>query len=238
MASCSLQLSGTLIVGGDGCGCGEGAGQKIQPLAFACSSTYYGAIASTDCAQQVLTAGAIGDNWAELPIAGALGAFHLLFVKSNAPIRLRIGADAAELAGAGAVFPHVFAGGETFAFDVDGVSVPVSFTAGSKTAAVVAQVINQAAIGAGLSFLPASVGTDGQLRLRGLKTGSQGSVDITTALAAIGYASADAEALGEGSDVDVNGLFMTQFNTSGAPTRIQVSGSAQIEVLAAGSAPA
>jgi hypothetical protein len=44
--------------------------------------------------------------------------------------------------------------------------------------------------------------------------------------------------VGEGSDVDVNGLFMTQFNSSGAPTRIQVSGSAQIEVLAAGSAPA
>lgn len=238
MASCSLQLSGAIVIGGAGCGCGDGSGQKVQPLAFSCSNTYYGAIASTDCAQQVSTSGALGDNWVELPLSDAIGQFQLLFAKSNAPIRLRIGAAEAEVAGSGAVFPHVFAGGEILAFDVDGVSVSTTFTSGSKSAAVVALAINQAALAAGLLFLPASVGSDGQLRLRGAKTGIQGSVDITTPLAAVGYASAAALALGEGEDINVNGLYLSQFSSSAAPERIQVSGSAQIEVLVAGTAPA
>jgi hypothetical protein len=159
----------------------------------------------------------------------------MLYLKSSAPVRLRIGAAPAELLGTSGTFPTLFAGGEDFDVTVDGTVVATTFTSGAQSAAQVAAQINQAAIGAGLAFLPAFVQTNGQLGLRGSATGSQGSLVITDPNATIGFASASS-ATGEGEDVNVSGLLLTQFDPSQAPERIQVSGSALIEVLAAGAA--
>ncbi len=238
MGTCSLTLSGQILVGGPGCGCsGSDLSQKLVGLGFACSGQIYQAIGGTDCAVPIATAGAVGDVFQELPNVSSIGGFQLLALKTSAKVMLRIGAAPAELLGSGGTFPTLFSGGQTFAFDVDSVSVPVVFQAGDQTAAQVVSRINQAAIAAGLTFLPAFVQTNGQVGLRGTRTGLTGFVDVTTANATVGFPSSVAPAgyaSGEGSDVLVNGLTLMQFDPSSPPERIQISGSAQIEVLAAG----
>lgn len=235
MGTCSLTLSGQIVVGGPGCGCsGSDLSQKLVGLGFACSGQIYQAIGGTDCAVPIATAGAAGDLFQELPNVSSIGGFQLLAIKSSAKVVLRIGAGPAELLGSGGTFPTLFAGGETFAFTVDSTPVPVAFLVGDQTAAQVASRINQAAIAAGATFLPAFVQTNGQVGLRGVATGSSGLVDITTANATVGFASAAALAEGEGNDLTVNGLALMQFDPSSPPERIQISGSANIEVLAAG----
>jgi hypothetical protein len=184
----------------------------------------------------VQTAGVLGTHWTEL-VPGQLKNFQLLYFRSRmVPMRLRIGAAPATLLGSGASWPVLFAGGETFTPVVDGVAVPVTFTAGSRSAQQVATLINQAAVGAGLMALPASVDATGQLRLTGSATGEQGLLTVTTALAAIGFASTAARDVGAGTDLDVNGLCLLQFEEQTAPTRIQVSGVGWVEFLAAGAA--
>lgn len=235
MGTCSLTLSGQIVVGGPGCGCsGSDLSQKLVGLGFACSGQIYQAIGGTDCAVPIATAGAAGAVFQELPNVSSIGGFQLLALKSSAKVVLRIGAAPAELLGAGGVFPTLFSGGQTFTFTVDAVSVPVVFQAGDQTAAQVVSRINQAAIAAGLTFLPAFVQTSGQVGLRGVATGDAGLVDITLANATVGFASAASEAHGAGDDLTVNGLALMQFDPGSPPERIQISGSANIEVLAAG----
>ncbi len=231
-----LTLTGQIVVGGQGCGCDAG-NTTLRGLSFACPYSTFAAVASTDCPVGIATPGAVGDSFVELPVSDSIGEFLLLSVKSSAPVVLRIGAGAAELAGASGTFPTGFVGGETFSVAVDGVSVPVVFTSAAQSALQVALQVNQAALAAGLAYLPMSVSSNGQLKLAGSKTGVQGSLDILTANAAIGFASAAAESVGAGEDLRVNGLALLQFDASDAPERIQISGSAQVEVLAAGSAP-
>jgi hypothetical protein len=236
--SCLVNLTGKITVGGD-CGCsGGGSGgapTKQQPLSFACQGVNYPAIVSTDCPQQIQTPGVIGASWVDVPGQGTLANYRLLYVLTKAPMALRIGAAAATLLGSGGTFPTGFVGGETFAFEADGIAVPVVFTSGAQSAAQVVAQINQAAVGAGLTYLPATVDTTGQVRLTGKATGVQGSIEITTANAVVGFAAATTVA-GSGSDVRINGLFLAQFDEQAAPTRIQISGQGQVEVLAAGSA--
>jgi hypothetical protein len=235
--SCSLQLQGSLISGGSGCGCSSGdSGGRVIPIALACATMAFGAVVATDCAQQVQTLGAPGDNWVELPVSDAVGAVQLVYVKASNAVRLRIGAAPAELLGAAGTFPTGFVGGESLDFTVDGVAVAVTFTSGAQSAAQVAAQINQAAIGAGLSYLPASVQTNGQLALRGARTGAQGTLLVTDANATIGFPD-EADVSGEGADVPVSGIFLAQFDTLAAPERIQISGIATVEVLLAGTAP-
>jgi hypothetical protein len=237
---CQITLTGKLVVGGEGCGgCSGGSPSKQLPLSFACSGKTYGAVVSSDCPQQIQTLGALGVTWQDLIGVGQIGAYQLLYLLTKTAMRLRIGAAEASLLGNGASWPVVFAGTETFAPVVDGVTVPVAFTAATRTAAQTATAINQAAVGAGLGFLPASVDpVTGQLRISGRQTGTQGTVTIATALAAIGFGSTSAVAVGSGSDLDVNGLQVLTFEGSTAPTRIQISGQGQIEVLAAGTSVA
>jgi hypothetical protein len=234
--ACQLNLSGNIIVGGQGCGC-EGGNTKVQGLSFACPYTTFQAVASTDCAVAIATPGAPGDSFVELPTSDAIGSFLLLALKSSAPVVLRIGAGEAVLLGSGGIFPTGFAGGELFAFVVDSVAVNVTFQSGDQSASQVAVRVNQAAVAAGLSFLPMTLQTNGQLKIAGQKTGVAGFVDIVTANAAIGFPSAAAYVEGGGKDQRVSGLLLQQFDPSVPPARIQISGTAQIEVLAAGTAP-
>ena len=236
---CLVSLTGKVIVGGgNDCGCsGSGAPSKQQPLELACPGKQYPATVSTDCPTQVQTFGSPGAEFVDLPGTSALGNMQLLVVRTRASMVLRVGAAPALLVGASGTFPTGFAGGETFAFTVDLTPVPVVFTAAAQTAAQVAQEINQAAIGAGLSFLPARVMTNGQLELTGLATGLQGSLAVTTANAVIGFPSI-ATAVGAGRDHKINGLFIAQYDNDDAPTRVQISGQGYVEALAAGAAAA
>lgn len=234
--TCSVELQGTLAVGG-GCGCsGDGSGSSAsKSLSLGCSGVVFGQVGETPCPVTIQTAGAPGDVFVDLPGTAGLGSSQLLFVKTNAPMVLRIGAAPAELPGSGASFPVVMVGTEVLGFEVDAVSVSAAFDAGSTTAQSAASQINQAAIAAGLTYLPASVSSSGQLLLTGQKTGWQGTVEITTALASVGFA-ALSDAVGEGADLPIYGLSLNQFSSTGAPTLVQISGIGQVEVFAAGAA--
>ena len=99
----------------------------------------------------------------------------------------------------------------------------------------VAQRINAAAALAGLATPRAVVQTSGQLAVSGVATGSQGSVDVTggTGRATLGLALGSVSGLGE--DLNVYGSMLCEFPTyPDAPSRIQVSGTATLDVVAAG----
>ncbi len=235
MGACSLTLTGQLIVGGSNCGaCSDGSGsnQTIKGLGFACSSIYFQAVKSTECPEALQTLGAVGDAFVELPVE--LAAYHLLLVKSSAPVVVRVGAAPAILTGTGGVFPANL-DTQLFAFTQDGVPVSFSFVGNGLTAAQVALQINQQALADGVAIdaLPASVNSGGLLVLTGKNTGVQGSIVITTGIAATGFTTGES-AVGEGADLNVNGTALVQFDQTNAPTRIQISGTAQIEVLVAG----
>jgi len=234
MGACSLTLTGQLIVGGSNCGaCSDGssANQTIKGLGFACSSLYFQAVKSTECPEALQTLGAVGDVFVELPVE--LAAYHLLLVKSSAPIVVRVGAAPAELIGTGGVFPANL-DTQAFAFSIDGVPVAFNFVGNGLTAEAVALQINQQALADGVAIdaLPAFV-SGGLVVLRGKKTGTQGSISITTGIAATGFTTGES-AVGAGADLNINGTALVQFDQTDAPTRIQISGTAQIEVLVAG----
>lgn len=228
--SCSLVLDGHISVGGDGCGCSDGgASSTVRGLSLSCQSDSFAAIKSTDCAVQVATLGAVGQNWAELPIT--LSAYKFLSLKSSAAIKLRIGAAAAVAEGSGGTFPATTLNAVTWDLEVDGVAFTTTFAGASLSAAQVAAQVNAAAMLAGLAFPPASVNASGQLKITGLLTGAAGTL-LADALAALGFASAVDNA-GAGADLDVWGSYLQQFGDA-MPARIQISGNAKVEILAAG----
>lgn len=233
--TCTLQLTGNVSVGGGACVCaGAGAqpSSKTMGLSFSCAGTIYGAITSTDCPTSIAAT-----SFIELPGSDSIGRFELLSFKSNAAMTLRIGAAAATILGAGGTFPTGFSGGEAFDFTVDGVNIAGTFTAAAQNIGDVVNELNQAAVGAGFAYLPFAADVSGQVSVTGQETGSDGSVVVNTANATIGFPTAGQSVTGGGSDMVVNGLALIQFNSTDAPTRIQVKGTGQIEVLAAGTAP-
>lgn len=232
MAACALTLTGMIAVGGPGCCGSSGESQKIQPLSFGCPNTLYQAIASTDCPVAIATPGTPGQAFIPCPGTQDLASVSLLLVKASQPVLLRIGAAPATLQGASGTFPTSFAGGETFTFKADTITVATTFTSGAQSAAQVAVQINQAAVAAGLDYLPASVSSNGQLKLTGEKTGKDGSLQVTVANATIGFPTL-LTTLGAGTDQTVRTL-LAEFDPSSSPGAILISGNARVEILAAG----
>ncbi len=236
MSTQQVKLTGQICVGGTVCPdpCAAPS-SKLQGLSLSCASVSFGCVVSTDVPCQVTTAGAVGAAFVDLPVTDSLDAIELLYVRSNALMRLRIGAAPASLPSTGLALP--LSGGETLIVAVDGqAAVTTTFTA-ATTAQAVANEINAAAALLGQAP-PASINTAGALVLSGVLTGAEGTVRVTggTGQAALGFASGvNDSADGAGSDIDFNGIFLAEFGKSGsAPTRVQISGSGTVEVFAAG----
>lgn len=233
--SSTITLQGSLDVGGDQCSTGCGSGDRTtRGLAFQCSSAYFQGAFSTDIPVQIATLGQIGAAWLDLPSTRSLLSIELLSLKTNQPVRLRIGAAPAVVTGVGGTFPTLFGGGETLTFDVDGQAVSVAFLIGDQSAAQVAARINAACALLALPTPVATVNTSGQLALSGLLTGVQGDVNITGGSGRATLGLALGKVLGGGSDVDVFDIFLLRTPQPSAITRVQISGVATIEVLAAG----
>ena len=233
--TCSVQLTGSVSVGGS-CGCAGfssngSPSSKTMGLSFSCAGTSYGAVNSSDCPISINTT-----EFIALPGSDAVGDFQLLSLKSSSAVTLRIGAAAATLLAVGGSYPTGFSGGEAFSLTIDGTVVSGTFTVAAQNIGDVVNELNQAAISAGLTYLPFSADVSGQVRATGQASGSDGSVRVNVTTSEIGF-TAGAEAIGSGEDVDINGLFLVQFSSVSAPTNIQIKGSAQIEVLIAGAAP-
>lgn len=257
MASCgTLELQGSLRTQSDACGSaascgGVSAGTKVQPLGLRCVSSR--PIVSSDCGIQIATPGTPGDNFIDLPVVDSLDRVEVLYLGAATQfVWLRIvqnGDGTAQLATAG-TFPTGFGGGETLELQIDGApSFTTTFTAAAQSAQDVANEINAAAALAGYTRGPASVdATSGQVVVASSKTGpvrpagptfEQGSVVAVsgTALATLGL-TAGQTVYGSGSDIRVAGTFLNEFGRgTDAPDRILISGSAEVEILAAGTTP-
>lgn len=235
----NLILSGWLQPGGDGCGCASGANGGSRKLAFACGSEYYQTIVATESPIRIQTAGILGQTFQDLDILDQLDAIEFLYLTSDQPVMIRIGAREAQILGTSIAFPVNTVGGETFIVEIDGVSFTYTAPAGSfANMAALANALNGAAAAAGLPTprFTAPAATPTSLLISGSETGSLGEVVVGngTLNAQIGFTNGQV-ALGSGSDVSFQGLWMTQFQRyPSAPERIQISGSANVSVLAAG----
>jgi hypothetical protein len=233
--TCSLTLKGNMVIG-DPCvsSCGS-SGQKITPLGLGCGGgVTYGAVSSTDCAIAVTTTGALGAEYVELPGVSGVSEIYFLHVKSSSTVWLLIDGAPAELQLSGGTYPTGFAGGEAFGFTVDGTSVAGTFTVAAQSVDQVVTELNQAAVAAGLPYLPFSA-VGSQVKVTGATVGPNGSIAVDTTNATIGATSGDSAA-GAGEILKINGVALIQFESTTAPSAVYISGSASVEVTAAGAA--
>lgn len=246
MAQGSLTLKGSLEVGDFACaiGCPPSALTDRHVLTLSlkdCLKKFFVSIVETPVPIQIATVGAVGAAFDDLSLLDEIGTIELLFLRTSAPVVARIGAGPAILVGTGGTFPTGFSGGETFTLTIDGTAISVTFTAGASTAQDVANEINAAAALAGVATPRATVAASGQLSINSILTGTQGTVVVTggTGAGTIGYAGTPS-AVGTGEDVPVDGIFLVEFGREGAtpapPQRVQLSGQANVTVLAAGTA--
>ncbi len=235
MSTQQVKLTGQILVGGSVCPdpCGT-TSNKVQGLALSCASAGFQCVVSSDVPCALSTSGALGDEFVELPITDALDEVQLLYVGSNALMRLRSYAAPADLMSTGVTLP--LAGGATLVTEVDGQpAVTTTFTAATTTEQV-ANEINAACALLGQESI-ASV-ESASLVLRGVLTGPEGSVTVTggTGQAALGFGAGTNDAAGGGGeDIDFNGIYLVQYGMNGgAPSRIQISGQGILEIFAAG----
>lgn len=250
MSSGSVNLTGQLQVSSNACGnmvsaCGGTAGaQSRLPLALGGASIggcgcngsgkiYEKVIPPTQV--EVLTQGSVGQNFVDIDILSDFSAIEFLYIETSNTVVIRLSASPAKVTGTGGTFPTGFVGAETLTFTVDGTAVSVAFTSGDQTAAQVAARINAACALLGLATPRAAVETSGQLSIDGVLTGAQGSVAITggTGATTLGFAGTPS-ALGGGEDVRVSGLFLVEPDRNLLLSRVQVSGQANLLIVAAG----
>lgn len=237
----SISLKGVLEVGGGVCvsSCG-GADRSTKSIALRCATgQQFQSAVETAEPIRVSTPGVPGASFVDLALLGDLTSIELLYVKSDQPIVLRVGAAEPELSGTGGTFPTLFVGGETLLLDFDGTAVTVTFAAGDQTAAQVAARINAECALVGLATPRATVQTSGQILITGLGTGSGADLSVIggTGAATVGFAGTPSDT-GAGADVPVWGTFLAEFGVTGSPpappARIQVSGNANLTIVAAG----
>lgn len=237
----TITVKGVLEVGGGVCvsSCG-GADRSTKSITLRCGTgqQFQSAVMTAEPIR-IATPGAPGAAFVDLPLLDTLVSIELLYLKSDQPVVLRIGAAEPELLGTGGTFPTLFAGGETLLLDFDGIVITATFLAGDQTALQCAARINAACALAGLATPRASVQTSGQLAIRGIGTGSGADLSVTggTGAATLGFAGTPSDT-GAGADVPVWGTFLTEFGVTGSPpappARIQVSGNANLTIVAAG----
>ena len=231
----NLTLSGALRVGGD-CvtACGGASDQVVYQLALQCASSQYQSVVDVPVPLSIV--GTIGTDYVDLDVLNDLIAIEFLYLKSSGDIIARIGAGPATLTGVGGTFATILVG-ETLNITIDGTPIAVVFTGTDITAALCVARINAACALAGLATPRAVVvASTGQIQITGLATGPQGTLAITsgTATVKLGFTNGQT-AVGTGADVRFAGTLMIELSRyPNAPTRVQLSGTAQVKVLAAG----
>jgi hypothetical protein len=162
-------------------------------------------------------------------------------VKASVPITLRFYALPATAVGVGGTFPTGFSGGEALTTVIDGTSVVTTFEVGDQTIAQVIARINAAMAYNGITE-PVVEEASGQLKFTGVATvydGSNGTFDFSgTAESTLGLTSPTITNA-KGKDVDITGLFMSQFPSSATATidtltKVQISADATVDISAHG----
>jgi len=237
-----VDISGSISIGGESCGsgsggCGGGSGDlTVRALGDECGAKTYGAVFATSQPSQVLTSGAVGAAFVDLPVGEALERIEFLHLRSSSEMVLRIDGKSAKALGAGGTFPTLFAGGETLQIAIDGgATITVTFLATDQTAVDCAARINSALALVGLPTPRAVVGTTGQLEIESVTIGKGGKVEIVggTGMAQLGFSVG--ETLGSGELIKFNGLLMIEFpRNENAPKSLQVSGNGALSAVVGG----
>jgi len=238
----SISVRGSIVAGSSLCTSGGGVNQLVRELALAggCSDGLpFNSVVSGSVS--IATAGALGAEFVELDILRDLGEIEFLYVMTSARVRLRIDARPSTTLAVGGIYPTLFVGGESVDWYLDALAViPVTFDAGDQSVEQVAARFNAAAALAGAPTPRVTV-SNGQL----LFTSAVASpISSESRNAFVISAPAVATRLGlttptltpgKGGDVELCGLGMLQFPRSpNAPVRIDASGNATIEIIAAG----
>lgn len=243
----NVAVMGTLSVGE---GCGGCSNEHSSPLALGGASGCGGCSSglsydhAVEFSTAIATAGLVGAAFVDLPPLNQFTAIEFLKLSSTARIRLRLNPTRPTMTGA-TPLPGigVQAGAATITVtDSTGTQyvATVNFTAAQNTPALVVAAINAALAAAGAPFPP-----DGQIaRLSGttlvlVSPGIGPAAFIQLAAGApvdLGLGAALVRVTGTASDMpDTEGLVVLQFPRSpNAPTKIQVSGVATLEIVAAG----
>lgn len=242
----NVSIRGSLLVSEGACG-GCSSDQSTKPLSLGGSSGCCDAGLSYDHAvafsTAIATVGLPGAAFVDVPALDAFTAIEFLQIESTARIRIRANPTRPQLTGA-APLPAggVVAGAATFTVaDQGGVQyvATVNFTAAQDTPALVVAAINGALAAAG-----APIPAGGLAKLSGTTlvivapgTGPSAFVQLAAgAPADLGLGVALVKVSGTAQDLpDTEGLVVLQFPRSpNAPTKIQVSGVATLDIVAAG----
>lgn len=237
----SISIRGSITAGSGLCQSDGGVGQLVRQLGLGgcCGDgVSYSSVVVT--AVQVATPGDVGQNFAQLDALADLAEIELLYVQTSARVRFRIDARASTTLGVGGIYPTNFAGGETVDWTMDGMSpVTVTFTSGDQSVEQVAARFNAAAALVGAPTPRVTVQL-GQLLFTSAKASPvaaesrnvlTGSTPTLTRLGLL----APTVTPGKGGDVEIVGMGLWQFPRSPiAPVRVDVSGNAKIEIIAAG----
>jgi hypothetical protein len=180
-----------------------------------------------------------GGVFEDVDVLDALSEILYLYVRSSADVILRFYALPAQALGVGGTFPTLFAGGETLLITIDGVLVTVTFDVADQTAAQCVARINAAFALAGYATPLAEV-SGSQILIKGVATrvASGGVGQLTfggTGQATLGFA-APTSADAQGQDISISGLHVSEYPVTGglSPTKIQISGSATVDIVAGG----
>lgn len=236
-----IESDGKLTVQSDTCATSSGLMSRPLHLGRSsdCSEKKY--VEAVTSSQDVIsTASGVFED---VDAAEQISEIQFLYVRSSTEVILRLYAlPASALASAGA-FPTGFVGGETLLATIDGVLTTVTFDVADQTAAQVAARINAALALAGYATPLASV-VNGQIKVLGVATkrsGNEGTLSFAgTGASQLGLDAGSNPTIVEaqGQDVAINGLFMSEFPSSGdnTLTKIQISGSATVDIITAGRA--
>lgn len=225
-------LSGSLTVNGDTC-VTSSSSQTVRELSLGqgCNAgSYYEASVSSS----VVIA---GSDPVDLDCLDALTSIELLYIKSSAPVTVRINAIAAIAVGVGGTYPTGFGGGETLITTIDGTVVTTTFDVADQTLVQVINRVNSSMALAGIAT-PRADSSGGQLRITGVETAVDGTEGILsfagTGAATLGYTTpTTTDALGK--DVPLYGAGLFEFERApNAPTKVQAYGDATIDIVAAG----
>jgi hypothetical protein len=249
MKTVTLQGNITVV---DGAGCGCSSGQITSPLGLGPPGSMSGGCCTGGLVYDeaaavsvtIATVGLPGAQWVDIKALDQFTSIEFLRLVSSARIRLRINPTRPQLTGTTPIpGGGVVAGAATFTV-TDSVGVQyaatVVFSGATNTPALVVGAINAALAGAGAPFPP-----DGQIaRLVGgtlviVSPGIGPAAFVQLAAGApvdLGLGIILIRVSGTSSDMaDTEGLVILQFPRSpNAPTKVQVSGTATIDIVAAG----
>lgn len=227
-----VSAKGWLVPGEGGCSssCSRSGSSAAAPfeLLFRNGSEQYTVCRSGDA--QIQTPAL---EYVDLPVTTDFTAIELLSLRTSGPVLVRFDGAPARVV-TSAVFPHAALVDETLTFAADGYTLSATFAIGEDTPAEVARRINAAAALAGVPFMPARE-LNGQVEIHGDKSGPLGALSAFTGSAApllglAGYAATN----GTGQVLELDGLVVLQFKRTQGVRRVEISGSASVSVLAAG----